>query len=67
MLYPKPCKESEAQARRRFSCTKCRKVYLVPSRMAFLKMFFMGQIRIRRSFCDPSLSGLLRTMRRYQV
>ena len=63
----KPCKESGAQAHRRSGCTKCIKTYLVPSKMSFLKFFFMGQIRIRCSFCDPSPSGLLPTMRCYQL
>ena len=62
-----PCKESGAQAHRRSGCTKCRKIYLVPSKMSFLKMFSMGQIRIRCSFCDFSPRGLLPTMRCYQV
>ena len=63
MLY----KESGAQAHRRSGCTKCKKIYLFPFKMSFLKMFFMIQIRIRGSFCDPSPFGLLPSMQFYQV
>ena len=63
----KPCKEGRAQAHRRSGSTKCRKIYLFPSKMSFLKMFSMGQITIRCCFSDPSPSGLLPTMRCYQV